>query len=237
MQVVQNPVLKELIAPEYSLERLAQIRRLLEEKQTLSFPSYSTGLFSASIITPASAHTGYHATWVRDNVYVAYAHYVNGRLEAASRTATALCTFFAKQLNRFQAIIQNPARASDPMNRPHIRFEGATLEEIKKKWPHAQNDALGYFLWLYSKLAQGGSVPLNASEADTLSLFPRYVQAIRYWQDEDSGHWEEVRKISASSIGTVLAGLVELQKLSQDAERVRQLSPHPQRKTHDRLQR
>ncbi len=40
------------------------------------------------------------------------------------------------------------------MNRPHIRFNGTTLEELPEKWSHAQNDALGYSLWLFSLLAE-----------------------------------------------------------------------------------
>ncbi len=43
-----------------------------------------------------------------------------------------------------------------------------------------------------------------------MALFPLYLQTIAYWQDEDSGHWEEIRKISASSIGVVVAGLTSL---------------------------
>jgi phosphorylase kinase alpha/beta subunit len=45
---------------------------------------------------------------------------------------------------------------------------------------------------------------------EMLTLFPRYFEAIRYWADEDSGHWEEGRKIEASSIGAVVAGLAKL---------------------------
>src|SRR5262249_25816362 len=37
--------------------------------------------------------------------------------------------------------------------------------------------------------------------------------AIEYWTDKDSGHWEEEPKVSASSIGAVVAGLRQLQKL------------------------
>ena len=44
---------------------------------------------------------------------------------------------------------------------------------------------------------------------------PEYFDAIRYWEDEDSGHWEETRKITASSIGTVVAGLQALLVLSE----------------------
>ena len=89
-----------------------------------------------------------------------------------------------------------------------MRFDGRTLSEIgDQRWAHAQNDALGYFLWLSSTLAASSALK---SEADTVSVLTRLVRdfnAIRFWQDEDSGHWEEQRKVSASSIGTVVAGL------------------------------
>jgi phosphorylase kinase alpha/beta subunit len=50
----------------------------------------------------------------------------------------------------------------------------------------------------------------------TLALFPLYFQAICYWKDEDSGHWEEDGKIEASSIGPVIAGLKQLKLLLTD---------------------
>ena len=46
-----------------------------------------------------------------------------------------------------------------------------------------------------------------------LALFPLYFDAVRYWEDQDSGHWEEIRKVEASSIGVVTAGLKELKKV------------------------
>ena len=49
--------------------------------------------------------------------------------------------------------------------------------------------------------------PLTGDGFALLEKFIAYFCAIRFWEDEDSGHWEEVRKISASSIGTVVGGL------------------------------
>jgi phosphorylase kinase alpha/beta subunit len=66
---------------------------------------------------------------------------------------------------------------------------------------------------MYCTLACAGLVKPSREEAETLGLFPRYLAAIRYWADEDSGHWEEARKIEASSIGPVVAGLAKLGKL------------------------
>jgi phosphorylase kinase alpha/beta subunit len=50
---------------------------------------------------------------------------------------------------------------------------------------------------------------LDAEELDTLALLASYLWHLRYWDDEDSGHWEETRKLSASSIGVVVAGMQE----------------------------
>ncbi len=90
------------------------------------------------------------------------------------------------------------------------RFDGLTLAEIPSRWSHAQNDALGYFLWLYCRLIRIGRI---LPDPDLLAVFALYFEAIRYWEDEDSGHWEERRKIEASSIGAVVAGLRELRML------------------------
>ena len=99
------------------------------------------------------------------------------------------------------------------MQRPHIRFDAETLSELPEKWAHAQNDALGSFVWLYAKLARAGILEPDTWDVPLLTLFLRYFQAIPYWQDEDSGHWEETCKISASSIGAVVAGLRQLRTL------------------------
>jgi phosphorylase kinase alpha/beta subunit len=103
------------------------------------------------------------------------------------------------------------------MSRPHVRFNGATLQESRETWAHAQNDALGIFLWMYCTLACEGVVKPHRKEVETLTLFPRYFETIRYWADEDSGHWEEGRKIEASSIGAVVAGLAKLRAFLSEA--------------------
>ena len=98
------------------------------------------------------------------------------------------------------------------MNRPHVRFDGETISDVDETWAHAQNDALGYFLWLCCLMANDKAIEIGEPEAEVLASFPRYFATIRFWEDEDSGHWEEVRKISASSIGVVVAGLKEMKR-------------------------
>lgn len=55
-----------------------------------------------------------------------------------------------------------------------------------------------------------------------LTRLLHYLQAIRFWQHEDSGHWEEQRKVSASSIGTVVAGLEAFKALVRQRSEWRQ---------------
>jgi len=214
----QNPELANLIpSGKYRAKDLTRIEGALRGNGTLTFGRLPSGLFPASSAGDLSASSGYANVWVRDNVYVAYAHHASGQTDVAAGAARALMTFFARHGHRFENIIAGDADPQDVSLRPHIRFDGHKLEEISnQRWPHAQNDALGYFLWLYATLACGGHVALDEPAVSTLSLFPRYFEAIRFWQDEDSGHWEEARKISASSIGAVVAGLDALLSLARE---------------------
>ena len=56
--------------------------------------------------------------------------------------------------------------------RPHVRFDGRTLSEIgDQRWAHAQNDALGYFLWLSSTLAASGALTPDANAVSVLTPY------------------------------------------------------------------
>ena len=64
-------------------------------------------------------------------------------------------------------------------------------------------------------------------DGEILRLFPLYFEAIQYWQDEDSGHWEEPPKIESSSIGAVIAGLKAMQSLLiERSDFTRYLTPY-----------
>lgn len=213
----QNPEIERLRPTgRYSRDSIDRIEAELQRHGTLSMAPLSSGLFPAAAVTDAAVGSGYRNVWVRDNVYVAHAHYISGQPDIASKAARAIFEFFGKHRHRFEAIIAREADPDDVMNRPHIRFNGETLEELSgERWSHAQNDALGYALWLYSTLASAGVVDLDSLTVETLALFPRYFSAIRFWDDEDNGHWEETRRRSASSIGTATAGLEALVQLAQ----------------------
>lgn len=220
---IENLELALLIRPQYALHDLRALFRFLARKGTFRFQPLPSGLFPAVGKENRALHSGYHNVWVRDNVFVAFAHLTCGRPTVAARTATSLLTFFQKHAHRFDAIIQGKADANDPMQRPHIRFDGRALGELPEKWPHAQNDALGYFVWLYASLLRQGHLRPQPEALAMLAKFVQYFEKIRYWEDEDSGHWEEVRKISASSIGCVVAGLQALQAWFREQPRQAEL--------------
>jgi len=197
------------IREDFLAEDARRVLAFLEERGTFRFPTLNTGLFSAAAVEGAEFDvTGYRSVWVRDNVHIAHAHWVWGETDKAAAAMASLMSFFVKHRHRFTDAIAGRSDPSEPMHRPHIRFDGERLEELNEKWSHAQNDALGAFLWLYSKLAIAGQVRPSRDEALVLADLVEFFHVVRFWQDEDSGHWEEVRKVAASSIGAATAGLL-----------------------------
>ena len=195
-----------------SLQTVAETEELvgfLEEQGTFSFPALENGLFPAAI---AHESTGYQSIWVRDNIHVAHALNAVEKSGPACRAISTLTEYFIKHRDRLDQIISGQASPSEVMKRPHIRFDGNTLGEIDEKWAHAQNDALGYYVWFYCLLLTQGKLEPVSGTLDLLAAFVRYFESIRFWEDADSGHWEEARKIEASSIGTVVSGLKMLKR-------------------------
>ena len=216
MTIIHEETLRKMIKSEYKVKDIQEIQAFLVEKGTLRFPSLDNDLFPAAAAVDAE-NTGYKYVWVRDNIYVAYAHYVLGQTGVATKNLLTLMSYFKKFKFRFERVIDGEVNPNIVMERPNIRFDGRDLKEVDEQWEHAQNDALGYFLWLYCKLATEvktkSEINLQQDDVEMLSLFPLYFQTIRYWEDEDSGHWEEGRKVEASSIGVVVAGLKALRNL------------------------
>ena len=104
-------------------------------QKTLAMRPLSTGLFSASFVTDFSRGTNYHAAWTRDNVHVAYAHFVNGRPEVAVNTAKALANFYRTQHARIEAIVREPAASSMPCIARTCDSTGTTAPNCSRTGP------------------------------------------------------------------------------------------------------
>ena len=147
---------------------------------------------------------------------IAFSRWQCGDSESAFKTLQGLATFLKTQTHKMEAIIDDPEIGQDVQQRPHVRFDAKTLKELDKSWSHAQNDALAYVVWLRLRLAASDrNFQLSQDERDLYGLFPSYFAAIRYWEDLDSGAWEEGRKVNSSSVGAVVAALLEFQKLEK----------------------
>jgi GH15 family glucan-1,4-alpha-glucosidase len=210
----EDGLLRHLISENYTAESLGKIKEVQAASRTHEARPASNGLFAASSSQAADATTGYQNVWIRDNIMVADSLRRRGDFAAAIGCIQGLTRFFERQLARFREIIEDPARAlkEDANRRPHVRFTAQTLGELPEKWPHAQNDALGQALWFRLVLANTGVLPMSARDYEIYRIFPPYFEAIEYWQDRDSGTWEEGGKINNSSVGAVVAGLEELLK-------------------------
>lgn len=217
----EHGLLRPLIADSYTPKSLAEIRRTLESHRTHEILPLAHGLFAASPSQSSDSATGYQNVWLRDNVMVANSLRLRGDTASAVACLHGITQFLETQLPRFREIIDDPARVlkEDPNRRPHIRFNAQNLGELPGKWPHAQNDALGHALWFRFQLVNTGALALTAEDHEVYGVFPDYFDAIEYWQDRDSGAWEEGRKINNSSVGAVVAGLEEMLKHHTSSKR------------------
>jgi glycosyl hydrolase family 15 len=211
---LEHGLLRHLISDTYTIEHLAEIKQALTDHHSHEILPVANGLFAASSSQAPDSLSGYQNVWVRDNIMVADSFRRRGDFAPAIACIQGLTKFFATQLPRFREIISDPTRVlpKEPNRRPHIRFTAQTLADLPEKWTHAQNDALGQALWFRFRLANTKVLPMNPSDYDLYRIFPAYFAAIEYWQDPDSGAWEEGLKVNNSSVGTVLAGLEEMRK-------------------------
>src|SRR5579862_8625906 len=215
MVTIHNESLRPFVRETYVRADLARIAAFLDERSTSRLARKPNGLYPA-VAAGAPAAARYAYVWLRDTVMIVNHLREAGRREDAATTMRTLRTYFERHLARFDRVIDGRADQADPMQRPHVRFDGDTLDELPETWAHAQNDALGYALWMTFRLAREGAYALDAADVAVWCRFPTYFEAIAFWRDADSGHWEEARKVESSSIGAVMAGLAEMAALVRE---------------------
>lgn len=192
--------------------QLPVLSEKLASLKTLAVHPNEHGIYAATGDQNRDTSSGYQNAWLRDNAMVAFSQWECGDPESAIKTAQGLTTFLLTQTAKLERIIKIPTLKGEVAERPHVRFDAKTLREVSQSWAHAQNDALAYVAWLRIRLAIRARFDLGATERELYGLFPRYFQAIEYWHDRDSGAWEEARKVNSSSVGAVMAALIEFRR-------------------------
>lgn len=221
--------LQDKIRGTYTQRELAHLRDFLAPITAIALTSRGLVKAAERGLSNEPDPTHYDAVWLRDSLWAYLSLEADPKTRPdAGKLLRALLSYMSSQpqLARFEAIIANPkllATANAPMEVPHIRFNGAdpnfadVLENgAPQRWNHKQNDALGLFFDLFLRAIQCREIEVSALDQSAralLVLMPAYFHAIRFWEMEDAGAWEEIERINSSSIGLVTSGLERLVSL------------------------
>lgn len=168
------------------------------------------GLFLAS---KAEVSTGYDKSWLRDNFYETLAFEVVGDWDTVEKTYRAILNVFLRHEEKIDAAIKN--KPTHSFEYIHARFHPETFDEFWEDWGNKQNDAIGCILYRLGELEirQKRSILRTREHERIVNKLVRYLAAIEYWHDPDSGMWEEDEELHASSVGACVAGLRSIMRL------------------------
>lgn len=169
-----------------------------------------SGLFLAS---KKGVATGYDKSWLRDNFYETLAFEVIGDWDTVEKTYRAILKIFLKHEAKIDWAIKNKPRQS--FEYIHARFNPETFEEFWEEWGNKQNDAVGCILFRIGELESKHkrSILKTPDQIRIVNKLVKYLAAIEYWHDTDSGMWEEGEELHTSSVGACVAGLKAMAKL------------------------
>ncbi len=165
---------------------------------------YESGLFAAS---KKGIGTGYDKAWIRDNFYECLAFEVVGDMDTVRKTYRAILDIFKKhELKIDYAISSKPVYTHQYI---HPRYNPQTFDEYWEEWGNKQNDSIGCVLFKIGDLErrQEGIVIADDDDRRVVQKLVWYLSTLQYWNDPDSGMWEENQELHASSVGACLAGL------------------------------
>ncbi|GAA0335092.1 hypothetical protein GCM10008967_27410 [Bacillus carboniphilus] len=152
----------------------------------------------------ASRSNDYNYVWIRDVCYTVlpFLYTPSERYEKAYH---ALFDLFKKY--EWKIDIHRKKRPVYLFEYIHSRYS-TDLTELEQEWGHAQNDAIGAFLWGVGEgFKYGQKVIRDEGDLIILQKLVDYLECVRYWEAEDNGMWEENMEVHASSVGACVAGL------------------------------
>lgn len=193
------------------MARLTYDELIKKHLKILKSLRYKSGLFAAS---KKEVSTGYDKSWLRDNFYETIAFEIIGDWKTVESTYKAILDVFLKHEEKIDWAIKE--KPNETFKRIHARFNPETFDEFWEEWGNKQNDVIGCILFRVGELESSNkrSILKTRDHARIINKLVRYLEAIEYWHDPDSGMWEEDEELHASSIGACVAGLKSISKLS-----------------------
>ena len=134
-----------------------------------------------------------------------------GDYETVQKTYRAILDIFKKHEYKIDyAISKKPEYTHQYI---HPRYNPQTFDEYWEEWGNKQNDSIGCVLFEIGELEkkQKGLIVQSDDDRRVLQKLVWYLSTLEYWQDPDSGMWEENEEVHASSVGACLAGLISIQ--------------------------
>lgn len=193
------------------MTRLTYDKLIKHHLKILKSLQSSSGLFLAS---KKEVNTGYDKSWLRDNFYETLAFEVINDWKTVEKTYRAILQIFLKHELKIDMAIENKPKSSHEYI--HARFNPETFEEFWEEWGNKQNDAVGCILFRIGELETRDRrcILKTPDQVRIVNKLVKYLDAIEYWHDEDSGMWEEGEELHASSVGACVAGLISISKLA-----------------------
>ncbi|MBA9027078.1 MULTISPECIES: glycoside hydrolase family 15 protein [Bacillaceae] len=152
----------------------------------------------------ASLSQDYSFVWIRDIVYTVLP-FMQKPSERYEKAYHALFDLF--KTYEWKIDIHRQKRPVYLFEYIHSRYS-TDLKEIPVEWGHAQNDAIGAFLWGVGEgYRLGQKVIRDEKDLEIVQKLVDYLDCLQYWQAKDNGMWEENMELHTSSIGACVAGL------------------------------
>ncbi len=166
--------------------------------QVLDRMRLSNGAYTASL------SNDYSYVWIRDIVYTVLP-FINEPSERYAKAYHALLDMFKSY--EWKIDIHRKKKPIYLFEYIHSRYS-TDLKEMPVEWGHAQNDAIGAFLWGVGEgYRLGQKVIRDKKDIEIIQKLVDYLECLQYWQAKDNGMWEENMEVHASSIGACVAGL------------------------------
>ncbi len=195
--------------PEAALAKpvpLSPAQLVAQHLDILKSLQYESGLFAAA---KKDSTTGYNKSWLRDNFYECLAFLVLRDFETCRRTYDAILRIFLKHEDKIDWALSKPHLHKNEYLHP--RYHPLTFDEFWDDWGNKQNDSIGAVLFGLAGLAQRGVHLIDSPDrVRIVQKLVDYLGHLKYWQDPDSGVWEEDEELHSSSVGACVAGLRDI---------------------------